>query len=187
MNLLLPAQASAQLLSVVVCGAIARWYVAPWLKRCSRADALIALLWVHVLRYVALQVFSAQHAGFPISDGGAWEIVIGDVAGAVTAFVAIALLRRRHQLGITLVWLLVAETAFDTVSNIYGGMREQLMGAASGVTWFVLVFFVPMVVVSTVLLAWQLYARRGEALDVKTVHDRSVHRAAVSKALQAAG
>jgi hypothetical protein len=39
------------------------------------------------------------------------------------------------------------------------------MGAASGVTWMVLVFFVPMVVVSAVLIAWQLISRRGEALD----------------------
>jgi hypothetical protein len=38
------------------------------------------------------------------------------------------------------------------------------MGAASGVTWMVLVFFVPVVVVSGVLMAWQLYARRGEEL-----------------------
>jgi hypothetical protein len=39
------------------------------------------------------------------------------------------------------------------------------MGAASGVTWLVLVFFVPLVIVSLVLIIWQLYSRRGEALD----------------------
>jgi len=39
------------------------------------------------------------------------------------------------------------------------------MGAASGVTWMILVYFVPMVVVSGVLMVWQLYARRGEELD----------------------
>jgi len=38
------------------------------------------------------------------------------------------------------------------------------MGAAGGVTWFVLVYFVPMVIVSLVLIVWQLYSR-GEALD----------------------
>jgi hypothetical protein len=56
------------------------------------------------------------------------------------------------------------ETAYDTVSNIHGGVQEHLMGAASGVTWMVLTFFVPMVVVSGVLMIWQLYARRGEEL-----------------------
>jgi len=184
MSYLTPAQAAAQFISLLVFIAAGRWYVIPWLNTRPRADALIALLWVHVFRYVALQVFSAQRTGFPISDGGALEIVTGDVAGAVMAFVAIALLRRRRRLAIPLAWLLVAETAFDTVSNIHGGVREHLMGAASGVTWLILVFFVPVVVVSAVLLAWQLYSRRGEALDATTARDR---RTAVSRALQAAG
>jgi hypothetical protein len=165
MNYLTPAQASAQFTTLFVLVMVARWYIIPWLNSHARADALIALLWVHVFRYVALQVFSAQQTGFPISDGGAMEIVVGDVGGAVIAFIAIALLRRRARLAIPLAWLLVAETAYDTVSNIHGGVQEHLMGAASGVTWMILVFFVPMVVVSGVLMAWQLVARRGEELD----------------------
>src|SRR5262249_5038469 len=44
MNYLFPAQAGAQLLSLFVYGVIARWYVVPWLKSQTRADALIALL-----------------------------------------------------------------------------------------------------------------------------------------------
>lgn len=165
MNYLVPAQAGAQLISLIVYGVVAAWYVAPWLQRQPRADALITLLWVHVFRYVALQVFSAQHDGFPISDGGAMDIVLGDVGGAVLAFLAILLLRGRIGLGVPLSWLLAAETAYDTFANIRGGTREHLMGAASGVTWLVLVFFVPMVVVSCILLVWQLYSRRSEALD----------------------
>ena len=164
MNYLTPAQASAQFITLFVVVMIARWHIIPWLNGLARADALIALLWVHVFRYVALQVFSAQHTGFPISDGGAMEIVVGDVAGAVMAFAAIALLRRRSRLAIPLAWLLAAETAYDTVANIHGGVQEHLMGAANGVTWMILVFFVPMVVVSGVLMVWQLYARRGEEL-----------------------
>jgi hypothetical protein len=65
-------------------------------------------------------------------------------------------LRYRGRLAVPLTWLLVAETAYDTVTNIHSGFREHLMGAASDTTWFVLVFYVPMVVVSTVLIAWQL-------------------------------
>lgn len=165
MNYLVPAQAAAQLMSLIVLGAIARWYVVPWLKDHTRPDALIALLWIHVFRYIALQVFSAQHDGFPISDGGAMEIVVGDVAGAVIALVTIALARRRMRVAAALAWLLAAETVYDTIANIRGGMREHLLGAASGVTWLVLSFFVPVVVVSTGLLIWQLYSRRNEALD----------------------
>jgi hypothetical protein len=106
MNVLLPAQAAAQVLSLIVYTAIARWYVVPRLRGRARADALTALLWVHVFRYIALQVFSAQRDGFPISDGGAMEIVIGDVAGATLAFLTIVLLRLRARIAVVLAWLL---------------------------------------------------------------------------------
>ena len=46
------------------------------------------------------------------------DIVLGDVAGATMAFVAIILLRQRVRLGIALVWLLAGETIYDTVENI---------------------------------------------------------------------
>ena len=140
---------------------MARWYIIPWLNGQTRADALTALLWVHVFRYVALQVFSAQHTGFPISDGGAMEIVVGDVAGAVIAFIAIALLRRRARLAIPLAWLLAAETAYDTVSNIHGGVQEHLMGAASAAMIGLLLFFLPIVGGGAALVGRFIWKRGG--------------------------
>ena len=163
MSNLIPAQAGAQLITLLIYIVIARWYVAPWLSSRERADALIPLLWVNVFRYVALQIFAAQREGFPISSGGAVEIVLGDVGGAIIAFLAIVLLRQRAFAGIVLSWILVVETATDTFLNIRGGIEEHLMGAASGVTWMILAFFVPAVVVSIGLLAWQLVSRRQEA------------------------
>jgi hypothetical protein len=67
---LMHAQASAQLISLIVFAAIAKWYLVPWLHELSRAESLTALLWVHVFRYVALQVFSAPAKR--ISDFGCW-------------------------------------------------------------------------------------------------------------------
>lgn len=164
MNYLIPAQASTQFISLIIFAIVGAWYVAPRLKAQGRAEALTALLWVHVFRYMALQAFSAQRGGFPISDGGLKEIVVGDVAGMVLAIVTIALLRYRLRAAIPLAWLLVVETIVDTFLNIRGGVREHLMGAASGVTWMILGFYVPMIIVSLVMIIWQLYSRRGEAL-----------------------
>ena len=164
MNHLVPTQAGAQLISLALYVVIAVWYVAPWLAGRERADALIALLWLHVFRYVALEIFSAHQQGFPISAGGAMEIAIGDVGGAIIAFATIVLLRQRSSAGVVLAWLLVIETTTDTVLNIRGGIEEHLMGAASGVVWMILVFYVPAIVVSVGLLAWQLVTRRHEAI-----------------------
>src|SRR3984893_6820529 len=130
MTYVMPAQARAQLLSLIVFAAAARWYVVPWLNNHTRAEALIALLWIHAFRYVALQVFSAQRDGFPISDGGLKEIVLGDIGGAAIALGAIFVLRHKMRIGIALAWALVAETIYDTVGNIHGGMQEHLFGAS---------------------------------------------------------
>src|SRR5262249_12863443 len=113
---------------------------------------------------VALQILHAQREGFPIPMPGALEIVIGDVGGPILAFAAIVLLRRRASAGVAVCWVLVATTVIDTFLNIRGGVQEHLMGAATGVTWMILVFFVPAIVVSVGLLAWQLVSRRHEAL-----------------------
>ncbi|MBV8836760.1 MAG: hypothetical protein JO000_09485 [Alphaproteobacteria bacterium] len=164
MNSLVPAQAAAQFLSLLVFATAAKWYVAPRLRALDRASALVPLLWIHVFRYVALQAFSAQRDGFPVSDRALVDIVTGDLAGAAIAVLAIFALRYRLRAGIALSWLLVGETAYDTVANIHGGMQEHLIGAAGGVTWMILAFYVPLVVMSVVLIAWQLYTRRGEEL-----------------------
>jgi hypothetical protein len=158
------ALALAQLGSLVVFVCIARWYVAPWLSHEDRCTALVALLWPHVFRYVALQSYSAQHAGFPISDAGLARIVYGDVAGAVLAIVAILALRHKLRAGIAMSWLLVLMTIADTVSNVAGGIRENLFGAATGVTWMVVAFYVPFLMVTLALTAWQLISRHGESI-----------------------
>lgn len=173
MNYLIPAQAGAQFISLFVFGMAAIWYIAPWLT---------TLLWVHVFRYLALQAFSAQRDGFPISDHGLMEIVVGDLTGMVLAFLTIALLRYRVRLAIPLAWLLVVETTYDTFLNIRGGIRENLMGAARGVTWVTLVFYVPLLIVSLVLIMWQLYSRRGEALASFVQSTQGLRRAAAQRA-----
>ena len=164
MNLKIAA-ALTQVLSLFVFVAIAKWYVVPWIRKQERADALVPLIWVHAFRYVALQAYSAQQAGFPISDTARDRIVYGDVAGMLLAMIAIGALRSRARWSIPLVWLLVAETLIDTVTNVTDGIRERLFGAANGVTWMVVTFYVPLLMVSMGLTIWQLYTRRGEALE----------------------
>ena len=158
----------SQLLSLVVFIAIARWYVTPWLKTLDRATALVALIWPHVFRYVALQAYSAQRAGFPISDDGVRRIVYGDVGGMIIAFAAIVALRHQLRTALPLVWLLVVTTMIDTVLNVADGISENLFGAATNVTWMVVSFYVPLLMVSLGLIVWQLYARRGEHAEAAT-------------------
>jgi hypothetical protein len=153
-----------QFITTFVYSLIAMWRLAPRLREAERAGALIALLWIHVFRYSVLYLFTAQREGYPISDFSAMEIVVGDLAGAVTALAAIFLLRRQMRLGLALSWLVIVETIVDTAIVFHQRTIDPPRADATGVWWLVFVFFAPMVVVSLPLMVWQLYTRCNETL-----------------------
>jgi hypothetical protein len=161
------AAALASILSFALFAVMAAWYVVPWLAARERAQALVALLWVHAFRHVALQIFSAQQSGFVVSDEARNQIAAGDVIGMLLAVLAIAALHHRMRIAVLLVWVLAAETAFDLVNATVAGIREQLFASASGVTWLILTFYVPLLWVTLALIIWQLWSRRHEPIAVK--------------------
>ena len=161
---LMSAAALASVLSFVIFAIMAAWYVAPRMSSRQRAEALAPLLWVHSFRHIALQIFSAQKFGFAVSDAARDKIAAGDVTGMILAMIALVALHYRARIAPMLVWLFVAETLFDLVNSTIAGVREQLFASASGVTWLILTFYVPLLWVSLGLIVWQLYARRQEPL-----------------------
>ena len=64
-----------------------------------------------------------------------------------------------------LIWALVVETTFDLVYTTILGIREQLYATASGLTFLIVTFYVPLLWVSLGLIVWQLYSRRREPLS----------------------
>jgi hypothetical protein len=160
------AAALASVLSFVMFATMAVLHVAPWLAARQRAEALIPLLWVHAFRHVALQIYSAQQFGVAVSDGARDQIAIGDVTCMVLAVISIIALHYRARVAPVLVWALVAATVVDLVDATIAGVREQLFATASGLTWLILMFYVPLLWVSIGLIVWQLYSRRREPLKL---------------------
>jgi hypothetical protein len=149
-------------LAVFALGGVFIW--TPWLRHLPPANALIALLSVHVFRVLVLFAISARQQGFPLSDAALTEIVGGNLAGAVIAFIAIVALYRRSRLRIPLSWLVVLETIVDLAVAIHRRIIEPLNTEPTGPLYFVLAFFVPLIIVTLPLLVWQLLARRNETL-----------------------
>jgi hypothetical protein len=154
----------AQSLSLIACILFAVWYVVPWLQARSRTEALLPLVWMHVMRNLALQLYSAQQAGFAISDAARDHNVIGDVVGMILALVALIALRMRAGFAPLLVWLLVAETLYDIGTGMPQAIQDHTLGLVNGLTWIVLVYYVPIILVSLALTLWQLLARRAEPI-----------------------
>lgn len=154
----------AMLLSFAVFITAAVWYGGPWLSRRGRADALIPLLGAHAFRHVALQIVSAQKAGFAVSNGLRDEILYGDVVGMVLALLSIYALRRRLGIAIALVWVFAVATAIDLLNAGLGGTREGALGSAVALTWLILTFYVPLLYTTLGLIVWQLVTRSRESL-----------------------
>ena len=154
----------ATVLSFVLFAILAVWYVAPWLRSRPRVEALTLLVWISAFRSVALQIVSAQHFGFAVSDGARDQIVAGDLIGMMLAVAAIAALHYRARVAPFLVWLLVVETVFDLVYTTILGVHEHLYATASAVTFLIVAFYVPLLWMSVALMAWQLCSRHKEPL-----------------------
>lgn len=152
-------------ISLAVYSLIAIWYVAPWLKKLDKRQALTALLWVHVFRYLALYLLVAKREGYAISDQVLTVVVIGDLSGAVLALLGIIFLRTRSRLGPIFAALVLLASITDFFVGTYVRSHHGQDPEATGVWWLVFVFFAPLVLVDLPLLGWQLYRRRGEALS----------------------
>ena len=164
----------ATTLSFIFCIAAVKWHVAPWLRRIGRVDALAPLLWIHVARCVALQIYSAQSAGLPVPDGIRDQIAYGDVLTALLAFVSIILLRYRVSIAVPAVWIMSVVGILDLLNAMAGGIKTEMFDHASGVTWLILTFYVPVLWVTHILIVWQLVSRCGEPLGTRP-HDESEH------------
>lgn len=154
----------AQSLNLLAFATLAIWYAVPWLKSRTRADALNALVMVHLGRTMALQLYSAQQAGMAIPDAFRDHVVIGDLAGWALALIILFCLRYRTRFAIFLIWVLIAETIFDIGSSTFEGMRANLMGLLSGTAWMIVAVYVPLMIVTLGLTVWQLVSRRNEPL-----------------------
>jgi hypothetical protein len=155
----------AQLISIVTYAFIAWWYVAPRLSKLDKRQALTALLWVHVFRYIVLYLYVARREGYGISERALTELVVGDLTGAAIAAVAIILLRLRSRVGVWLAALVVAASLADMAGGIYVRSSEPPRADATGVWWLIFVFFAPLILVSLPPIVWQLYSRRGQPLE----------------------
>jgi len=159
-----PASASliATALAFLFAAVFAVWHVVPWMRQRPAAVAITACLWVHVGRIVALQIYSARRFGFEIPLAAAQQIQWGDVVGAGLALLSIWLLRRRSAAAIPVVWLFVVETVLDLAYGTVLGIRHHATDTAHDLTWVILNFYVAVLWVSTVLVAWQLVTRRNQ-------------------------
>jgi hypothetical protein len=151
------------LMSLLVCGLIARWYVAPRLATLPRGAALTPLLLLHATRYLGLVFLVPAVVGAPLPREFAVPAAYGDLLAALLALLAIAALRARSAIAVGLVWLFNVVGSLDLLYALYQGNRLEV---ALGAAYYIPTVGVPALLVTHAMIFSMLVrrTRRGDAI-----------------------
>jgi hypothetical protein len=149
------------LLSFVVFGLLAWWYVWPWLGSVDRTTAFTALTVVHALRPIGATVLVASVAGTALPRDFAEAVAYGDLATSLLAVLTLLALRGRLGVAIALVWLTNVVGTADLANALVGGVRYDVARLGMGSFWYVVTILVPILWITHVLAFALLLRRRA--------------------------
>src|SRR6266404_226591 len=146
-------------LSLIAYALIAGWYGVPRLSRLPRALALMPLLWIHAFRIVGGTILAPGAVDTAVPIDFRTMVGYGDLATAALALLALIALRARFSGAIGLVWLFLVVGMIDTVNAIIQSTRDSVFTYALGVNWVIVTIYVPVLLVSSLLIVMQLLRR----------------------------
>jgi hypothetical protein len=149
--------------SLVAFALIARWHIAPRLRRLEIRDALVALLWIHAFRYAPLTLLAPGQIDPTVPSSVTKTIAYGDFLSAVLALVALLLLRYKVAGAFAVTWLFNIVGIVDIFVALLQGVRVQLFSYSIGFNWYILNFYVPVLCVTHVMITQRLLSMRKKA------------------------
>lgn len=149
------------LLSFVLFGLLAWWYVWPWLRSIDRTNAFTALTFIHALRPIGATVLVSSVAGTALPRDFAEAVAYGDLATSVLAIITLIALRFRLGFAIALVWFTNIVGTVDLVNALVGGVRYDIARLGMGSFWYVVTILVPILWIAHALAFLLLLRRRA--------------------------
>lgn len=146
---------------------IAKWHLLPKLSRLPFETALIALTWVHVFRYVALFGFLPGQLSPDIPDRSLNLIIYGDTISGLLAFVAVLMLRYRAPGAIAAVWIFNIFGFVDWAASQVEIVSNEIFQYELGAGALISIFYVPVVVITHVIMLYWLISRRARAAGAR--------------------
>ena len=121
-----------------------------------RVQALLPLVPLHTFRTAGLVVLLPQVMGGAVPPVFAVPAAYGDLLTAGLALLAAFMLRLRPGLALPLVWLFNLVGITDLLFAMYNGAVTGLPFVHLGVAWLLLTLYVPLLLVSHVIVFWLL-------------------------------
>ena len=138
--------------SVFVVSLVTAWYVWPALTKLSRNSALIALLFVHVFRYVGMTELVTGMIDPKLPGEFVSSAAYGDLLEAALALISIFALRSNWRFAIPLVWVANTWGFVDLLNGVRGVLQLNVPSFNLATFWYVYTFYAPLVLVSHLLI-----------------------------------
>jgi hypothetical protein len=149
--------------SVLVISLVTAWYVWPYLSKLPRYSALIALLFVHVPRYVGMTLLVPGMIDPTLPGTFVSSAAYGDLVEAALALASIFALRGHWRFVIPLVWVTNIWGFADLLNGVRGVLQLNVPSFALDTIWYIYTFYAPLVLVSHVLIFRVLVKSRARA------------------------
>jgi hypothetical protein len=142
-------------LSIFVYSLLAKWYVAPWLVNKPINQALTLLLFPHALRHLGLMFLVPGVTAQPLPSFFANAAAYGDLISGLLAILSMLALRGRWRIAFPLVWIFNIVGTVDLLNALRHADAVPNLGA----TWYIPTFFVPILLVTHVMIFICLFKR----------------------------
>ena len=140
-------------LSLLVYALLAKWYVAPWLADKPLEQVLTALIFPHALRHLGLVFLADGVAEQTLPQAFAAAAAYGDFVSGLLAIGCLFALRAGWTLALPLVWIFNITGTADLLFALSHAEAVPSLGA----TWFIPTFFVPLLLVTHVMIFARLF------------------------------
>lgn len=148
--------------NLVLYSLVALWYLVPWTRRVSLAEALIPLALWHGLRTIGISFWLPTVTDPALPAAFADPAVIGDLVAAGLGIIVALLFKRGSKGAIAVAWAFNMWGFADLLFAFYNGITHDLAAYNLGPTWYIPTFVVPTMLVTHSVMFWLLFTRASE-------------------------
>ncbi len=157
-------------LSLFVYALIAKWYTTPWLANKPINVALTLLIFPHAFRHVGLTFLVPSVVAEPFMNAFANAAAYGDLITGLLAIASVVALRGSWRFAMPLVWLFSLVGTVDLLN----ALRQVENVPHFGATWYIPTFFVPLLLVTHVMVFTRLLSREHQTCEPPIETNNSV-------------
>jgi hypothetical protein len=130
-------------LSTIAWGLLAAWFLVPWLRQVTHERAILVLLIPHLFRDLGMYALATAAFNPAFSQLWAKTTAYTDAATQLTCMLAVIALHSAWRIGIPCAWLcnIIGSIAYVVSTYLTSSTHVPLHELAS--SWFLPVFFLP--------------------------------------------